>query len=191
MQHSFHAPVSAVQILQPCNIMSIIKHKLVAFSHSRFDLWQRVCLLIYDTMLLQSHLHVVQCCRNAGSKSSADSGVTRLALRCHAWGTCTLSLLYLGAYCLVSRSVWLCELSMTTAARTIKKPRRQQQQPPIKAMHTAKTALTLSIMLQIARDWYQSTQNQVRNPEKSKDSENSQAPRSKTRPPKAHPNIGV
>lgn len=57
---------------------------------------------------------------------------------------------------------------MTTAASTIKKPQRQQRQPPIKAMHTAKMALTLSIMLQITRDWYQSTQNQVRNPEKRK-----------------------
>ena len=74
-----------------------------------------------DTILLQLHSNVPK-----SEMQTADFGVTvtSLALQGIYVQHPTLSLMYLGACWVVSRSVWLCELSTTTAITPAKKSER-------------------------------------------------------------------
>ena len=74
-----------------------------------------------DTIPLQLHPNVP-----TSEMQTADSGVTVTSLALQGIYTRhpTLSLMYLGACWVVSRSVWLCELSTTTAITSAKKSQR-------------------------------------------------------------------
>ena len=113
--------------------------------------------------------------RNADSRFRRNGykpGVTRHIL--HP----TLSLLYLGAYWVVSRWFWLCELSMTTAITPAQNPERH----PASHMHDHNFHSNGSNCMKLVANCSESAPHP---------SANCQVPRSKSRSPQAHPNIQV
>ena len=97
---------------------------LVAIYCGKASTWTTVMIASVQAsdgrILLQSH------CVTGNVAETQIQPVTVTSLALQGTYTCTLAVLYLGAYWADSRSVWLCGLSMITATSTAK---RHSQQP--------------------------------------------------------------